>query len=53
VQLAIMTERLRELRVHRDAALRSGDQARVTELQTDIDELTEDCDKVICAAQAP
>ena len=52
-QFAIMNERLRELHVRRDAALRSGDHEGVTELQAEIDELTEDCDKVIFAAQAP
>ena len=52
-QLVIMNERLRELRRRRDAAIRCGDEETVDELQTEIDELSEDCDKVIVAAQVP
>ena len=52
-QLVIMNERLRELRRRKDAAIRRGDEETVDELQTEIDELSEDCDKVIVAAQVP
>ena len=46
-----MNERLRELHVQKAKAQRSQNQPRVAELQTEIDELTEDCDKVLDAAE--
>jgi len=46
-----MNQRLRELHVQRAKAQRSQDQPRVEELQTEIDALTEDCDKVLDAAE--
>ena len=47
-----MNQRLRELHVQKAKAQRIQNRARVTELQTEIDELTEDCDKVLEAAEA-
>jgi hypothetical protein len=47
-----MNERLRELHVQKVKAQRSQNQPRVAELQTEIDELTEDCDKVLDAAES-
>ena len=46
-----MNQRLRELHVQRAKAQRSQGQSRVEELQTEIDALTEDCDKVLDAAE--
>jgi hypothetical protein len=46
-----MNQRLRELHVQKTKAQRSQNQARVAELQTEIDELSEDCDQVLDAAE--
>jgi hypothetical protein len=42
-----LNQRLRKLHVQRATAQRQQNQTRVAELQTEIDELTEDCDKVL------
>ena len=47
-----MNQRLRNLHVRKAAALQCGDQAGADELQAEIDELTEGCDKVIDDADA-
>jgi flagellin-like hook-associated protein FlgL len=47
-----LNQRLRELHVQKAKAQRSQDQVRVAELQTEIDELTDDCDKVLDTAGA-
>ena len=47
-----MNQRLRELHVHKAKAQGSQNRARVTELQNEIDELTEDCDKVLDSTEA-
>ena len=46
-----LNQRLRELHVQKAKAQRSQSQARVAELQTEIDELSEDCDQVLDAAE--
>jgi flagellin-like hook-associated protein FlgL len=46
-----MNQRLRELHVQKAKAQRSQSQARAAELQTEIDELCEDCDKVLDTAE--
>jgi flagellin-like hook-associated protein FlgL len=45
-----MNQRLRELHVQKAKAQRSQSQARAAELQTEIDALSEDCDKVLDAS---
>ena len=47
-----MNQRLRELHVQKAKAQRSQSQARAAELQTEIDALSEDCDKVLDASEA-
>ena len=47
-----MNKRLRDLHMQRAKAQGCQDRARVNELQAEIDELTEDCDKVMDAADA-
>ena len=47
-----MNQRLRELHVQKAKAQRSQSQARAAELQAEIDELSEDCDKVLDASEA-
>ena len=47
-----MNQRLRTLHIQRAKAQQSGDQARVDDVQAEIDDLTQDCDKVINAADA-
>jgi len=47
-----LNQRLRELHVQKAKAQRSQNQARVAELQTEIDGLSEDCDQVLDAAEA-
>ena len=42
-----MSKRLRELHVQKAGAQSRHDQQRVEELQAKIDELTDDCDKVL------
>ena len=44
-------QRLRELHVQKAKAQRSQNQARVAELQSEIDELSEDCDQVLDASE--
>jgi len=46
-----MNERLRELHVQKAKAQKSQNQPRIAELQTEIDALTEDCDKVLDSAE--
>jgi flagellin-like hook-associated protein FlgL len=46
-----MNQRLRELHVQKAKAQRSQSQARAAELQAEIDELSEDCDKVLDASE--
>jgi hypothetical protein len=46
-----MNQRLRELHVQKAKAQRSQSHARVAELQIEIDDLSEDCDKVLDAAE--
>jgi flagellin-like hook-associated protein FlgL len=46
-----MNQRLRELHVQKAKAQRSQSQARAAELQTEIDALSEDCDKVLDASE--
>ena len=47
-----MTRRLRELHVRRAEAQSRQDQAGADALQAEIEELTDDCDKVLDAAEA-
>jgi hypothetical protein len=47
-----MNRRLRKLHVRKAVAEKSHDQARIGVLQAEIDELTEDCDKVLDAVEA-
>ena len=47
-----LNQRLRELHVQKAKAQRSQNQARVAELQTEIDGLSEDCDQVLDATDA-
>jgi len=47
-----LNQRLRELHVQKAMARRNRAPGRVEALQTEIDELTEDCDKVLDAAEA-
>ena len=47
-----LNQRLRKLYIQRAKAQSQRDQTRVAELQAEIDELTEDCDKVLDAADA-
>jgi len=47
-----MNQRLRTLHIQRAEALERGDETRIDELQAEIDELTEGCDKVINEADA-
>ena len=42
-----LNQRLRKLHVERATAQRQQNYARVAELQTELDELTENCDKVL------
>jgi hypothetical protein len=42
-----LNQRLRKLHVERATAQRHQNHARLAELQTEIDELTEDCDEVL------
>ena len=42
-----LNQRLRKLHVERATAQRQQNHARVAELQTELDELTENCDKVL------
>jgi hypothetical protein len=46
-----MNQRLRELHMQKAKAQKSQSHARVTELQIEIDELSEDCDKVLDASE--
>jgi len=46
-----MNKRLRELHVQKARAQSCHDQQRVDALQAKIDELTEDCDKVLDSAE--
>jgi hypothetical protein len=46
-----INQRLRELHVQKAKAHRSQSHARVAELQIEIDDLSEDCDKVLDAAE--
>jgi flagellin-like hook-associated protein FlgL len=46
-----MNQRLRELHVQKAKAQRSQSQARAAELQSEIDALSEDCDKVLDASE--
>jgi hypothetical protein len=45
-----LNQRLRQLHMQQAQALRCGDEARVDQLQAEIDELHDDCDKVLDAA---
>jgi len=47
-----LNQRLRELHVEKAKAQSNREPGRVEALQTEIDELTEDCDKVLDAAEA-
>jgi len=47
-----INRRLRELHVRKAMAEKSQGQARIAALQAEIDELTEDCDKMLDAAGA-
>ena len=46
-----MNQRLRELHMQKAKAQKGQNQTRVEELQTKIDELSEDCDKVLDASE--
>ena len=46
-----MNQRLRELHMQKAKAQKSQSHARVAELQIEIDDLSEDCDKVLDAAE--
>ena len=50
--LSDLNQRLRELHVQKSAAEKRHDQACADALQVEIDELTEDCHKVLDAADA-
>ena len=47
-----MNHSLRKLHTQQAQALRCGDVHRVDELQAEIDQLTEDCDKVLDESEA-
>jgi len=47
-----LNHRLRQLHTLQAQALRCGDLHRVDKLQAEIDQLTEDCDKVLDAFEA-
>ena len=47
-----INQRLRKLHTQKVEAQKGRDRARVAALQAEIDELTEDCDRVIDAADA-
>ncbi len=47
-----ISQRLRKLHTQKAEAQRRRDRARIDRLQAQIDELTEDCDKVLDAADA-
>jgi len=51
-RLLDLNHRLRELYVHKAEAQRRQDQSRIDELQAEIDALTQDCDRVLDAADA-
>ena len=47
-----MNQRLRALHIQKAKAAKDQEHARVEKLQTEIDDLTADCDKVLDAAEA-
>ena len=51
-RLLDLNQQLRELYVRKAEAQRRQDQPRIDELQAEIDALTQDCDRVLDAADA-
>jgi len=51
-RLVDLNQRLRQLYVQKADAQSRGNQLRADELQAEIDALTEDCDRVLDAAEA-